>query len=270
MSSLLALLLVASPPSWMKLSDAERSAAVASLEPRPLGERLLVASERFKGTPYVFSPLGEGQGKDPDPLIRYDAVDCLTFVETTMALALAPRPEEVEPTLTRIRYRANPVYEERNHLMEADWIPNNIAKGFIADVTRTYGKSDAVTVSKTYTDETWSSKSATDLGLPKDHQAKGTFSLSMIPIKKFVARAAGAPAGTLVVVVRKDQPDLVTRVSHVGMLVHEKGRAFLRHAALGEKEVIDEPLEHFVERHAAFQKWPVEGFALYAVTGTGG
>ena len=58
MISLLALLLTASPPSWMKLSDAERSAAVASLEPRPLGERLLVASERFKGTPYVFSPLG--------------------------------------------------------------------------------------------------------------------------------------------------------------------------------------------------------------------
>jgi hypothetical protein len=251
----------------MKLSDAERAAAVASLEPRPLGDRLLDASERFIGTPYVFSPLGEGQGKDPDPLIRYDAVDCLTFVETTMALALAPKPADVESTLTRIRYRANPIYEERNHLMEADWIPNNIAKGFIADVTKAYGKSDAVTVSKTYTDETWKTKSATELGLPKDHQARGTFSLSIIPLKKFISRAAAAPSGTLVVVVRKDQPDLITRISHVGMLVHEKGRPFLRHAATGEKEVIDEPLEQFVERHARFQKWPVEGFALYAVTG---
>jgi hypothetical protein len=265
--SLLALVLAASPPSWMKLTDAERTAAVASLEPRPLGERLVAASERFIGTRYVFSPLGEGQGRDPDPMIRYDAVDCLTFVETTMALALAPKPGDVESTLTRIRYRANPVYEERNHLMEADWIPNNIAKGFIADVTQTYGKSDAITVSKTYTEDTWASKSATDLALPKDHQAKGTFALSIIPLQKFVARAVAVPSGTLVVVVRKDQPELVTRISHVGMLVQQKGHTFLRHAAIGEKEVIDEPLEHFVDRHAQFKKWPVEGFALYAVTG---
>jgi hypothetical protein len=260
-------LLTAAVPAgtWMSLSVPEREKLVRSLEDRPLRDRLLAASERFIGTPYVFNPLGEGQGKDPDPMIRFDEVDCLTFVETTMALSLAKAPQEVDPVLQRIRYRGSPAYEERNHLMEADWIPNNLAKGFIADVTREYGGADTVLASKTYTPETWASTSAKGLGLPEPHQAKGTFSVSMIPISKFKAKASAIPSGTIVVVVRKDGPDKVTRISHLGFLVHKKGGVYMRHAALGQKAVVDEPLDEFLARHSSFATWPVDGFSLYAV-----
>jgi len=47
--------------------------------------------------------LGEGEGKDTDPRIRFDAFDCLTFVETTMAQSLSADEDHVLPTLDAIR-----------------------------------------------------------------------------------------------------------------------------------------------------------------------
>ena len=76
-AALLALFLGATPPPpWKALSEPERTATIAELQQHPLDQRLLLASERFLDIPYVYSPLGEGQGKDPDPLLRFDAVDC--------------------------------------------------------------------------------------------------------------------------------------------------------------------------------------------------
>ena len=99
---------------------------------RPLSERLEAVSAKFLGTVYVASPLGEGKGKDPDPLVRYDAVDCLTFVEEAIALSLAASSEAVVPLLTRIRYEGeSPDFETRNHVMEAQWVPSNLKKGFL-------------------------------------------------------------------------------------------------------------------------------------------
>ena len=55
-------------------------------------DRLIYLSDPFVGAPYVVSPLGEGAGEDTDPRIRFDAFDCTTFVETTMALLFFARP----------------------------------------------------------------------------------------------------------------------------------------------------------------------------------
>ena len=39
----------------------------------------------YLGAKYVADPLGEGRGYDADQLIRKDAFDCVTFVETSLA-----------------------------------------------------------------------------------------------------------------------------------------------------------------------------------------
>src|SRR5712692_3563301 len=102
--SCVGLVLAAAPVRWMDLGELERETAMRELSAKPLGTRLLDVSERFLGTPYVVSPLGEGGGKDADPLIRFDAVDCLTFVEETMAISYAADPRGVEPILSELRY----------------------------------------------------------------------------------------------------------------------------------------------------------------------
>ena len=146
--------------SWLHQSAAARAERLKDLRAVPLGARLVEVSAGFLGTPYQVSPLGEGGGRDPDPLIRYDAVVCLTFVEETLALSLATSTEAVVPVLSSLRYQKEVAYEDRNHLMEAQWIPNNVAKGYLRDVTRIFGARAVVSTQKILTPASWRSSSS--------------------------------------------------------------------------------------------------------------
>ncbi|MBU8898386.1 DUF1460 domain-containing protein [Corallococcus sp. H22C18031201] len=249
---------------WEGLTLAQRAALIAARADAPLSERLLSMSERFLDTPYVHSPLGEGQGVDPDPMFRLDAVDCLTFVEETLAMSLARDDAQVASLLERIRYASVPTYEDRNHLMEAQWLPNNVHKGFLTDVTRRYGGSDVVSVAKTLTKQTWQSKSSRELLLPRERQPVGTFALDMLPLTRVLAHARDVPSGTLLVVLREDLPFKATRISHLGFVVQKRHRTYLRHASRGGyNRVVDEDLETFLARNARYDKWKVTGVSFY-------
>ncbi|RKG74865.1 DUF1460 domain-containing protein [Corallococcus exercitus] len=258
----------AAPPQrengWSALTPEQRAALIADRAESPLSERLLGMSEKFLNTPYVLSPLGEGQGVDPDPTFRLDAVDCLTFVEETLALGMAHGEPEVPALLERIRYASTPSYEDRNHLMEAQWLPNNIKKGLLVDVTRKYAKEDTVTVTKTLTAHTWQSKSSMALQLPRERQPVGTFTLDMIPLEKVLEHARGVASGTILVVMREDLPLKATRITHLGFVVQKKKRTYLRHASKGGyNRVVDEDLETFLARNARYDKWKVTGVSLF-------
>ncbi|MFY0524476.1 N-acetylmuramoyl-L-alanine amidase-like domain-containing protein [Archangium gephyra] len=251
---------------WASLSPQERASFITGDAGLPLKDRLLRVSERFLGTPYVHSPLGEGSGVDPDPTFRLDAVDCLTFVEQALAMSLATAEPEVTGVLERLRYASSPTYEDRNHLMEAQWLPNNQRKGFLADVTRRYGGEDTVRVQKTLTAVTWTSRSSLALGLPKTRQPRGTYSLDMIPLERVMAHARKVPSGTILVVLREDLPLKATRVTHLGFVVQKGKRTWLRHARRGvdgNGRVVDEDLETFLARNAKYDKWKVSGVSLY-------
>nr|WP_253900086.1 N-acetylmuramoyl-L-alanine amidase-like domain-containing protein [Corallococcus carmarthensis] len=258
----------ATPPvrenGWSALTLEQRAALIAEQAESPLSERLLGMSEKFLNTPYVLSPLGEGQGVDPDPTFRLDAVDCLTFVEETLALGMAHGEPEVPALLERIRYASTPTYEDRNHLMEAQWLPNNIKKGLLVDVTRKYAKQDTVAVTKTLTAHTWQSKSSMALQLPRERQPVGTFTLDMIPLDKVLEHARGVTSGTILVVMREDLPLKATRITHLGFVVQKKKRTYLRHASRGGyNRVVDEDLETFLARNARYDKWRVTGVSLF-------
>ena len=75
--------------------------------------------QQFIGAPYINSPLGEEVAPDTDPLIRFDAFDCTTFVETVLANGDVDK-------LNRIRYQdGNIGFLNRNHFIESDWLQNN-------------------------------------------------------------------------------------------------------------------------------------------------
>ncbi len=88
--------------------------------------------QEFVGLPYAESPLGEGFAPDADQLIRTDAFDCVTFVETVLANS------DVEK-LNQIRYKNAKVdFLERNHFVETDWLQNNA--DIVKNVSANYGK----------------------------------------------------------------------------------------------------------------------------------
>lgn len=86
---------------------------------------------QYLGAKYVLDPLGEGRGYDTDPLIRFDAFDCTTFVETVLADGDIER-------LNKIRYADGKIgFENRNHFIETDWLSNN--SDLLENVSDKYG-----------------------------------------------------------------------------------------------------------------------------------
>jgi hypothetical protein len=250
---------------WQSLDAAGRTAQLDRLSSLPVEARFVAATEGFLGTRYVLSPLGEGRGVDGDPLLRYDAADCVTMVESAMALALSATDEEVLPTLNRIRYASEPSYEGRLHVMEAQWLPVNVSRGYLEDVTRALGQAATRRVSKRIGEDTWREKSGASLGLPEVAQVKGVFELDLVPAEVAPRVLATAPDGLVVVVVRADRPRLVSRITHVGVLVQKASGPHLRHASRSFKRVVDEPVERYLRRNLEFGAWTVEGVSLYRV-----
>lgn len=86
--------------------------------------------QSYLGARYEVSPLGECALPDDDPLIRFDAFDCTTFVETVLA-------DGCECCLTQIRYKDGKVgFLTRNHFVESDWLNNN--SDFVQNVSSQY------------------------------------------------------------------------------------------------------------------------------------
>ena len=80
-------------------------------------------SSLFKGKVYQNSPLGEGKnGKyDKDDLYRFDKFDCLTFVETVLALTISSNFNEFKKNINNIRYKNGKVkFSSRNHFGWSD------------------------------------------------------------------------------------------------------------------------------------------------------
>lgn len=97
-------------------------------------EEIKYPGQSFLGVPYAESPLGEGALPDDGPLIRFDAFDCTTFVETVLA------DGDVD-CMNQIRYRNGEIgFLTRNHFIECDWLPNNM--DFVQNVSAKYAPTD--------------------------------------------------------------------------------------------------------------------------------
>lgn len=109
------------------------------------GPRLAVTGRPFLGRPYQGGILDDGHPGER-LCCRLDAFDCVTFVETCLALARAERAgrakaEAAFPAeLERIRYRdgRREGYATRLHYF-SDWIQDNAARGHLVDLTASLG-----------------------------------------------------------------------------------------------------------------------------------
>ncbi|MDR1331845.1 MAG: DUF1460 domain-containing protein [Tannerella sp.] len=118
------------------------AAALAGRTALPAGELILEAARCFMDRPYVASTLE----KEPERLVvNLRELDCTTFVETAVAMALAmkdtnPSFESFCRHLQTLRYRDSVIrdYTDRLHYF-SDWIFENSRRGLVSDVTRQLG-----------------------------------------------------------------------------------------------------------------------------------
>jgi hypothetical protein len=265
LAPLAAALALAASPAELEVS---RALALAA----PGGARASLATRPLVGAAYLPSPLGEGAGRDPDPRFRLDAFDCMTFVETALALAGASSLEDARLALDDLRYDGPPAFAARNHEVLSQWLPSNVAKGWIADATPLLAGAGARVAAKEYTPASWQAVREAGRALPGVPRARlpiGRFAVSVVAPVAVLPLAPRLPDGALVFVVRADAPDRPTRVTHAGLVVRGPGgEARVRHAtsSKGVGRVIEEPIDRFLRRQArAYPRWPLDGFAFFTI-----
>jgi hypothetical protein len=231
-------------------------------------ERLREVSALFLDAPYAFSPLGEGPSGtvDRDPVMRFDRFDCVTYVEEVMALSWHDDLAEAQRTLQRIRYDKGEVrYGARHHLMMAQWIPRNIAAGFVRDVTRDVARADTRRASIVLEEADFTSEEGKKLALDPADRPLGRHELLIVPLAAMTKLIPRVPGSTIITTVRARRAGVPYRESHVGLVVEVRGMKVVRHAHKARGRVIEEPLSRFVARAAGYRRWPVTGFHLAAI-----
>lgn len=243
-------------------------AQVRDARARPLGERIELASRAFLGLPYLNDAAGEGVGIDPDPPSRYDAFDCLTFVEEVLALALAGDPLSAPAVRDALRYAGSPSYDHRRHFMEAQWIPDAIRDGFLEDITSRVGH--ARELRKDVTAEVWRRWrrrglfQLADTALPL-----GEWTLPYLDLVQAVEAVPRIPAGALVVTLREERAWSPVVVTHISMVVpapegSPPGTELrMRHATrMGRQTVRDDRLGWYANHLRDYVNWPALGITV--------
>src|SRR5262245_57681092 len=102
---------------------------------RSAGTRIEILSRHFLGQPYKINPL-IGSAEIPEVFtVSLDTFDCVTYVETILALSLATSVDEFTQWLRKIRYDGGRVaWEQRNHYMTG-WIRSNLRSGAVRRLT---------------------------------------------------------------------------------------------------------------------------------------
>lgn len=195
---------------------------------------------KYIGARYTADPLGEMKSPDADPLIRFDAFDCTTFVETVLAGGDVQK-------LNKIRYSDGvPDFVRRNHFIETDWLSNN--SDIVQNVSNRYAPTAIHTV--TIDKKNWFRVMH---NMDTDFSPR-TARLEYIPYKYAADIRVERP---VVVLFLRDNPKIRDKIGtdlavrHMGFLLPD-GR--FRHASRRAGAVVETPFREYVQRMMESEK----------------
>ncbi len=196
------------------------------------GDVTVYPGQSFLGAQYMASPLGETVPPDDDPLIRFDAFDCVTFVETVLA-------NGCECCLTKIRYQNGQIgFITRNHFIESDWLIHN--SDLVENVSAQYAPTD---VRKVVVDKAgwFNNVHGMDIDVPPQH-----IDLEYIPYRYFNDIVIDK---TMIVLFVTDNPKFRDTIGtdlavvHMGLMLPN---GMLRHASSERGMVVDVDMRDYV------------------------
>jgi hypothetical protein len=252
------LLILAAPPS--SLHGFLRYAEESRLSQLPLGERVAQVGLGFAGTPYVGGTL------DTNPqtercVVRWDGLDCFTFVELSWNLARLTEKDGRTPAglyalVTETRYRGGRLdgYASRLHYA-SEWLLDNAARGLLDDLTPSLLGAVRDTRAIHFMTSHPASYPALRSGntellrkLRQHEMALTRRERWFVPKSKVAAIEATLEMGDIVVITT-DTPGL--DASHVGMIVvTEDGVRRLLHASSDQRKVVlDGRLSDYLARN---------------------
>ena len=255
-------------------------------KPTPMPTRLNQISHYFLNKPYQNNALGEGFDAryDQGPLYQTDAFDCETYVDTVVAIALAPSFDTFPQCINRIRYKNSQVsFITRNHFTSIDWNFNNQQSGILKDITETLvdkNNQPVAIISKTFINKpNWYAKLSEErIRLPnasskekkQQHEAlkrqgqtlkAETAYTPYVPLAALFdtkGRANAAlfnqiPNGAIIEIVRPNwnlETQIGSRldISHMGFAFRKNGQLRFRHASDTQKKVSDVSLINYLKK----------------------
>lgn len=255
------------------------SPSVAALNTLP--SRIAYFSQRFLEKPYVGGAQGEGeQGEfDQTPLYRFDAFDCLTYLNDVLALSLSAHASEFQKKLLQINYyNGIAKYENRFHFMSVDWNPQNQKNGIVRDITSTI--SDVCYATGEINRPNWFlNRSEQDIKLIKtisDHEMinrvnqlrscsdkvkKEMACVPYIPLTRFFddqknpidAIFNRIPHASIIEIVRpnwnlKEKIGTNLHISHLGFAIRKDATLSFRHASSEQKKVVEVLLSDYLKQ----------------------
>jgi D-alanyl-D-alanine carboxypeptidase/D-alanyl-D-alanine-endopeptidase (penicillin-binding protein 4) len=222
-----------------------------------LADRIAIVARDSLGLTYADGPLGEGPdgAHDTDPLIDLTRVDCVTYVEQTLALACAANYQDAFDRLQRIRYRDGKVdYETRNHFMVADWLEEN---RFCRDVSTELGVSTESLTRTISRRDFFQLVKAPEVGQDTPDRE---VTINYIPSAQAEAAAAKLPSPSLIVFI--GNVDWLFAL-HCGIFIRDAdGTGKLYHASSKAGEVVAVDLAEYVAENGSRYK----GFTAYELT----
>ena len=192
------------------------------------GERIDRISARFLGRPYLDNPLGGGPEQRERLTATTTGFDCVTYVETILALAEASTRRSFLDRLRRIRYREGRVeWRLRNHYM-SDWARNNQNAGLIENLT-----TGRISIRR-----------ARHLNIIPGLRERDVV-VRCFP-KRWLLRNKGAGQTGDVVMLVSTRKNL--DFFHLGFVIRRDGERLIRHASRTARAVVEEPLESFLRK----------------------
>lgn len=215
-------------PTGLDAAEAVRLLEEAA-EP-DLRKRIDRLSELLLGRAYIEGSLGGGPGLPEELRISLSAFDCVTFIETVLALAAARTIGEFIDAIRRIRYEGGEIdWTRRNHYM-VDWARNNEERGFIRNhTTGIYARAK-------------NCKLNLIAGLPEK-----TTSFFYYSTQNLADIEGLFETGDLILFVSTKE---TLDVFHTGFLIERKGRWILRHATRTAGAAIDQELVEFINQYS--------------------
>jgi len=202
-----------------------------------ISQKITTESAKFFGKPYIVHPL------DEKTLYRFDGFDCQTYVETVLALAYAHNFDEFKKNMNDIRYAdGKPNFYTRNNFPDADWIPNNVKKGFVQ-----WSDLNTQTISMKIDKRKWYEEQT---GKPApDFIRDVTVNLPYVPLQELPQVVPHIPNGAIIFVIN---PTFLL-ISHMGFAIWKDGTLYFREASYIKHVVKDVPLLKYFQYRAHYE-----------------
>ena len=209
--------------------------------PPTLIERIEQVSAQAKGTPYFLGPLGEGPDApfDKKPLINLKQVDCVTFCEQTLALALSQNHEQAVRVLQKIRYKAGEIKMEcRNHYTMADWTVNN--RWLMEDISERLAGHQWLSRTISH-QQLFAAQKFVGIQVREPDRLTRIAYIPDTHIESILPQLKSGDMGVLI----QNHPGIFA--AHIGFMIQKEGQWFYRNAtSIGPKEVVDTPLAELI------------------------